>query len=55
MRLSASVLRHLQADPLLPAALLPRSWPGADLRRDYDTYDLAFKTLWRTWYHEQAE
>ncbi len=30
--LSAAVLRHLQADPLLPAALLPPDWPGARLR-----------------------
>ncbi len=27
--LSAAVLRHLQADPLLPAELLPDGWPGA--------------------------
>ena len=27
--LSAAVLRHLQADPLLPAELLPADWPGA--------------------------
>ena len=26
--LSAAVLRHLQADPLLPPALLPTDWPG---------------------------
>ena len=26
--LSAAVLRHLQADPLLPEALLPSGWPG---------------------------
>ena len=27
--LSAAVLRHLQADPLLPAELLPADWPVA--------------------------
>jgi len=37
--LSAAVLRHLVADPLLPAELLPRAWPGARLRRDYDDWD----------------
>ncbi|MGH9089450.1 MAG: hypothetical protein ACRDYZ_15305, partial [Acidimicrobiales bacterium] len=26
--LSAAVLRHLQADPVLPPALLPTGWPG---------------------------
>ena len=26
------MLRHLQADPLLPADLLPADWPGAELR-----------------------
>jgi phenylacetic acid degradation operon negative regulatory protein len=52
--LSASVLRHLQADPLLPAELLPHDWPGAVLRADYDRYDQAFRTVWRTWYHAQS-
>jgi len=50
--LSASVLRHFQADPLLPPELLPGDWPGPALRSDYDRYDAAFKTLWRTWYRE---
>ena len=31
--LSAAVLRHLQADPLLPAELLPADWPGASCAR----------------------
>jgi phenylacetic acid degradation operon negative regulatory protein len=30
--LSASVLRHFQADPLLPDELLPPGWPGSALR-----------------------
>jgi len=50
--LSAEVVRHLQADPLLPAALLPRGWPGAALREAYDRYDAAFKTLMRDWYRD---
>src|SRR5207248_2077398 len=36
---SASVLRHFQADPLLPEELLPRGWPGAELRSEYDRFD----------------
>jgi phenylacetic acid degradation operon negative regulatory protein len=48
--ISAAVLRHLQADPLLPDDLLPRRWPGAALRSEYDRYDVAFKTVWRSWF-----
>jgi phenylacetic acid degradation operon negative regulatory protein len=40
--LSASVLRHLRRDPLLPPALLPPDWPGAELRRAYDRFDRSF-------------
>jgi phenylacetic acid degradation operon negative regulatory protein len=50
---SAAVLRHLQADPLLPAGLLPPDWPGDALRADYDRYDVAFKQVWRAWYKAQ--
>ena len=48
--LSASVLRHLQADPLLPDGLLSRSWPGAALRADYDRYDEAYRAVLRDWF-----
>ncbi len=48
--LSATVLRHLVADPLLPTELLPGDWPGTKLRATYDRYDDAFKSLWRDWY-----
>ena len=48
--LSADVLRHLQADPLLPRELLPRDWPGESLRKAYDRFDAAFKGVWRDWY-----
>jgi phenylacetic acid degradation operon negative regulatory protein len=48
--LSADVLRHLQADPLLPRELVPRDWPGDGLRRAYDAFDVAFKRAWRDWY-----
>jgi phenylacetic acid degradation operon negative regulatory protein len=43
---SAAALRHFQADPLLPADLLPADWPGPALRSDYDRYDQAFKAAW---------
>ncbi|MCQ9131300.1 PaaX family transcriptional regulator C-terminal domain-containing protein [Streptomyces hilarionis] len=32
----AAVVRHLLADPVLPAELLPADWPGAALRALYD-------------------
>jgi phenylacetic acid degradation operon negative regulatory protein len=51
---SAAVLRHFQADPLLPAELLPPGWPGPALRSDYDRYDAAFKQVWRAWYRAQG-
>lgn len=47
---SAAVLRHFQADPLLPAELLPDGWPGDALREEYDRYDAAFSRVWRSWY-----
>jgi phenylacetic acid degradation operon negative regulatory protein len=45
--LSAAVLRHLLADPLLPVELLPADWPGGELRVAYDRFDTAFKQAWR--------
>jgi phenylacetic acid degradation operon negative regulatory protein len=48
---SAAVLRHLQADPLLPPALLPDGWPGAALRREYDAYDAAYRAVLRAWFN----
>ena len=48
--LSAAVLRHLQADPLLPDALLPSGWPGAALREEYDRYDVAYRSTLRAWF-----
>ena len=47
--LSAAVLRHLQADPLLPEELLPPGWPGARLRADYDRWDARYRTTLRDW------
>ncbi|MES5824099.1 PaaX family transcriptional regulator C-terminal domain-containing protein [Streptomyces sp. RG80] len=34
----AAVVRHLLADPVLPAALLPGDWPGEALRAAYANY-----------------
>lgn len=45
---SAAILRHMLADPLLPAALLPAGWPGAALRATYDRFEGAFHTLLRS-------
>lgn len=47
--LSAAVLRHLQADPLLPDALLPADWPGRAFRRTYDRWDRRYRTVLTTW------
>lgn len=52
--LSAAVLRHLAADPLLPPELLPREWPGDDLRRTYDGWDHAWRALLADWHRSQA-
>jgi phenylacetic acid degradation operon negative regulatory protein len=47
--LSASVLRHLQADPLLPDELLPSGWPGPSLRRTYEEWDRRYRQVLVAW------
>jgi phenylacetic acid degradation operon negative regulatory protein len=47
--LSAAVLRHLQADPLLPRALLPGDWPGEPLRASYDVWDARYRATLQDW------
>jgi phenylacetic acid degradation operon negative regulatory protein len=47
--LSAAVLRHLLADPLLPDELLPGSWPGRALRDSYDRWDRRYRQVLRAW------
>lgn len=42
---AAAVLRHLLADPVLPARLLPGDWPGSALRRRYDAFERDFRAL----------
>ncbi|MGX1970884.1 PaaX family transcriptional regulator C-terminal domain-containing protein [Streptomyces kronopolitis] len=44
---AAAALRHLLADPLLPAGLLPEDWPGAQLRLDYAAFEDELGTLLR--------
>lgn len=51
--LAAAVLRHLNADPLLPRELLPRTWQGDRLRADYEAYDTAYSALLRRWLRDQ--
>ena len=51
---AAAVLRHFQADPLLPTELPPDDWPGSSLRADFDRYDAAFRGVWRSWYRGAA-
>lgn len=51
--LSAAVLRHLQADPLLPDAVLPARWPGADLRAGWKAWNRAFGAVWTDWYRAE--
>src|SRR5690606_11937064 len=51
---SAAVLRHLQADPLLPRELLPKGWPGEDLRRCYDRFDGAYRAVLATWFRDET-
>jgi phenylacetic acid degradation operon negative regulatory protein len=41
--LSIAVVRHLQADPLLPVELIGDRWPGHILRSTYRRFDHAFK------------
>jgi phenylacetic acid degradation operon negative regulatory protein len=53
--LSAAVLRHLQADPLLPAELLPADWPGTRLRATYDQWDARYRATLRDWSRSAAE
>ena len=47
--LSAAVLRHFQADPLLPAELLPADWPGTRLRQVYDGWDGRYREVLAAW------
>ncbi|MEV5561030.1 PaaX family transcriptional regulator C-terminal domain-containing protein [Nonomuraea wenchangensis] len=50
--LSAQVMRHILADPLLPPLLLPPGWPGDELRSAFDAFDTAWQRLFREWSRE---
>ena len=52
--LSAAVLRHLQADPLLPPVLLPDDWPGEPLRASYDSWDARYRATLQDWSRTSA-
>lgn len=45
LAVAANVVRHLTSDPLLPAELLPRRWPGAALRERYAAYQAELRDL----------
>jgi len=47
--LSAAVLRHFQADPLLPDELVPANWPGRPLRLAYDDWDRRYRQVLAAW------
>ena len=36
--IAAAMVRHLLTDPVLPDALLPADWPGAELRSAYNDF-----------------
>lgn len=46
--LSIAVVRHLELDPLLPAELVPRQWPGPASRSTYRQFDEVFKNRLNT-------
>jgi phenylacetic acid degradation operon negative regulatory protein len=46
----AAALRHVRADPLVPAVLLPDAWPADELREDYATFQRAFNHAAAAWF-----
>ncbi|MDN5744022.1 MAG: PaaX domain-containing protein, C- domain protein [Nocardioidaceae bacterium] len=42
---AAHLVRHLSADPLLPATLLPPAWPAAQMRAAYADYQAELRAL----------
>jgi phenylacetic acid degradation operon negative regulatory protein len=49
----AAALRHVRADPLLPAELVPTPWPGDELRAAYIAYQREFAAVARAWFRDQ--
>lgn len=50
--IDAAAVRHLVADPALPADLEPPDWPAGALREAFARFDAGFKATWRAWYRE---
>lgn len=51
--LAAATLRHLQADPLLPADLVGAGWPGPKLRSAQQHFEGQFRSVLRAWHRAQ--
>jgi phenylacetic acid degradation operon negative regulatory protein len=49
----AAALAHVRADPLLPAELCERDWPGDPLRTTYRAYQSAFSKAVREWFRSR--
>lgn len=52
--LSARIIRHLRSEPLLPAELVPASWPTPNLRRRYDDFEQVLQAMMRPFLLEQT-
>jgi phenylacetic acid degradation operon negative regulatory protein len=50
----AAALQHVRRDPLLPAELVPESWPGERLRTAYETYRTTYGQAVGTWFAAQG-
>ena len=50
----AAALQHVRRDPLLPAELLPESWPGERLRTAYETYRVTYGHAVAAWFAAQG-
>jgi phenylacetic acid degradation operon negative regulatory protein len=50
----AAALQHVRRDPLLPAELLPGSWPGERLRTAYETYRVTYGPVVAAWFAAQG-
>jgi phenylacetic acid degradation operon negative regulatory protein len=53
--LSAAVLRHVAADPLLPPALVPAGWLGDELRELYRGWDRAYRDVLAGWHRQESQ
>jgi phenylacetic acid degradation operon negative regulatory protein len=53
--LAVEATNHIAADPLLPPELLERSWPGSELRADYDAFEESLQRGLRVWFRTGLE